>query len=256
MNKKGKVGIFLLLLMTVLVLPLFAAEQPAGTVSTTVKATGVKGILQPTTTSLTQVSAYLPKLGVLLLILVIGALVAVGVVALVAAILKLIRLEKGAKKINVPEILKKGGIGLSLSELITGIIFFIIIIATLITALEFYGVGTAVLTSSILAYIPQAIAAVFILILGILVAILISGIIKLVGGNVKIAQSDTLGNVAKYAIIIFSTVIALKELGLGIILTDKSKDIIFAGVILSLALGFGLGLKDKANKFLDNVFKK
>ena len=256
MNKKGKVGIFLLLLMTVLVLPLFAAEQPAGTVSTTVKATGVKGILQPTTTSLTQVSAYLPKLGVLLLILVIGALVAMGVVALVAAILKLIRLEKGAKKINVPEILKKGGIGLSLSELITGIIFFIIIIATLITALEFYGVGTAVLTSSILAYIPQAIAAVFILILGILVAILISGIIKLVGGNVKIAQSDTLGNVAKYAIIIFSTVIALKELGLGIILTDKSKDIIFAGVILSLALGFGLGLKDKANKFLDNVFKK
>ncbi len=256
MNKKGKVGVFILFLMTVLVLPLFAAEQSAPAVSTTVKQAGIKGILQPTTTSLTQVSAYLPKLGVLLLILVIGALVALGVVALVAAILKLIRLEKGAKKINVPEILKKGGIGLSLSELITEIIFFLIIIATLITALEFYGVGTAVLTSSILAYIPQAIAAVFILILGILVAILISGIIKLVGGNVKIAQSDTLGNVAKYAIIILSTVIALKELGLGIILTDKSKDIIFAGVVLSLALGFGLGLKEKANKFLDNVFKK
>ena len=256
MNKKGKVGIFLLLLMTVLVLPLFAAEQPAGAVSTTVKATGVKGILQPTTTSLTQVSAYLPKLGILLLILVIGALVAVGVVALVAAILKFIRLEKGAKKINVPEILKKGGIGISLGELITEIIFFIIIIATLITALEFYGVGTGVLMSSILAYVPQVISAVFILILGILVAILISGIIKLVGGNVKIAQSDTLGNVAKYAIIIFSTVIALKELGLGIILTDKSKDIIFAGVVLSLALGFGLGLKGKAEDFLGKIFKK
>lgn len=256
MNKKGKVGVFLLLLMTVLVLPLFAAEQLAPAVSTTVKQAGIKGILQPTTTSLTQVSAYLPKLGVLLLILVIGALVAVGVAALVATILKVIQLEKGAKKLNVPEILKKGGIGLSLSELITEIIFFLIIIATLITALEFYGVGTGVLTSSILAYVPQVISAVFILILGILVAILISGIIKLVGGNVKIAQSDTLGNVAKYAIIIVCALIALKELGLGVILTDKSKDIIFAGVVLSLALGFGLGLKDKANKFLDNVFKK
>ena len=243
--------ILVVLLMSILALPVFAAEQTAA-----VPKTGIQSILEPAKLSTAQVSAYLPKLGVLLLILIIGALVALGVVALVSAILKLIRLEKGAKKINVPEILKKGGIGLSLSELITGIIFFIIIIATLITALEFYGVGTAVLTSSILAYIPQAIAAVFILILGILVAILISGIIKLVGGNVKIAQSDTLGNVAKYAIIIFSTVIALKELGLGIILTDKSKDIIFAGVILSLALGFGLGLKDKANKFLDNVFKK
>lgn len=257
MKKSGKVGILFSLLMTGLVLPLFAAEQSAQAVSTTVKQTGIiKGILQPTTTSLTQVSAYLPKLGVLLLILIIGALVAMGVVTLVAAILKLIRLEKGAKKINVPEILKKGGIGISLSELITEIIFFIIIIATLITALEFYGVGTALLTSSILAYIPQVIAAMFILILGILVAILISGIIKLVGGNVKIAQSDTLGNVAKYAIIILSTVIALKELGLGIILTDKSKDIIFAGVVLSLALGFGLGLKAKAEDFLSKIFKK
>jgi hypothetical protein len=239
-----------------LVLPLFAAEQSAPAVSTTVKQAGIKGILQPTTTSLTQVSAYLPKLGVLLLILVIGALVAVGITALAATILKVIQLEKGAKKLNVSEILKKGGIGISLSELITEIIFFIIIIATLITALEFYGVGTGVLMSSILAYVPQVISAVFILILGIFVAILISGIIKLVGGNVKIAQSDTLGNVAKYAIIILSTVIALKELGLGIILTDKSKDIIFAGLILALVLGFGLGLKGKAEDFLGKIFKK
>ena len=213
-------------------------------------------ILGPGKISLISVSAYSPKLGVLLLILIIGALAALGVATLVTAILKLIRLEKGAKKINVPEILKKGGIGISLSELITEIIFFLIIIATLITALEFYGVGTGVLMNSIFAYIPQVIAAMFILILGILAAILISGIIKLVGGNVKIAQSDTLGNVAKYAIIILSIVIALKELGLGIILTDKSKDIFFAGLVLALALGFGLGLKAKAEDFLDKVFKK
>ncbi len=257
MKKSGKVGILFSLLMTGLVLPLFAAEQSAPAVSTTVKQTGIiKGILQPTTTSLTQVSTYLPKLGVLLLILIIGALVAMGVVALVAAILKLIRLEKGAKKIKVPEILKKGGIGISLSELITEIIFFIFIIATLITALEFYGVGTVVLMSSILAYVPQVISAVFILILGILVAILISGIIKLVGGNVKIAQSDTLGNVAKYAIIIVSALIALKELGLAVILTDKSKDIILAGLVLGLALSFGLAGKEKAGKFLSGLFKE
>jgi len=187
---------------------------------------------------------------------VVGSLIALGIAGLVGLLLKTIQLEKGAKKIKIPEILKKGGIGLSLSELLTEIIFFVIIVATLITALEFYGVGTGVLMSSILAYVPQVISAVFILILGILVAILISGIIKLVGGNVKIAQSDTLGNVAKYAIIILSTVIALKELGLGIILTDKSKDIIFAGLVLALALGFGLGLKGKAEDFLGKIFKK
>jgi len=213
-------------------------------------------VLQPSGAALTQVGGYLPKLGVLVLILVIGSLVAVGIAALVSRILKLIKLEVGCKKIKIPEILKKGGIGFSLSELITEIAFFLMIIVTLITALEYYGVGTAGLTGQILTYIPQVIAAVFVLILGILSAIFISGIIKLVGGNMKIAQSETLGNIARYAIIIACALIALKELGLGVILTDKSKDITFAGIVLAAALGFGLGLKEKAGDFLSKIFKK
>jgi len=77
-------------------------------------------------------------------------------------------LEKSAKKINIPEILKKEGIGLYLNDLITEIIFFVIVVVTLITALQFYGVTTAVFTSQVLAYIPQLIASVFILVIGIL----------------------------------------------------------------------------------------
>ena len=212
--------------------------------------------MEPAKLSTAQVSGYLPKLGGLLLILVVGSLIALGIAGLVGLLLETIQLEKGAKKINIPEILKKGGIGLSLSDLITEIIFFVIIVATLITALEYYGVATATFTGQILAYIPQAVAAVFILVLGIFLSLLISGIITLVGGNVKIAQSAILGNIAKYAIIVVSGLIALKELGAGIILTDKSKDIIFAGLVLILALSFGLGAKEKAEKFLDTVFKK
>jgi len=191
-----------------------------------------------------------------LLILVIGALIAVGIAVLVERFLKVIQLENGAKKIKIPEVLKKGGIGLSLSELISEIVFFLIIIGTLITALEYYGVGTATLMGQVLAYIPHVIAAVFILILGIFAALLISGIIVLIGGNVKIAQATTLGHIAKYAIIIVAGLLALKELGLNVVLTNNSKDIILGSLALGLALAFGLGAKDKAGKFIDNVFKK
>ncbi len=213
-------------------------------------------VLDPFKLSFLKLGEYLPKLVGLLLILVVGCLIAVGIAALVARFLKIIQLEKGCKKIKIPEILKKGGIGLSLSELITEIVFFLIIIVTLITALEFYGLVTTVFVAQILSYIPHVIAAVFILILGILSAIFISGIITLVGGNVKIAQSDTLGNIAKYAIIIIAGLIALRELGLGVILTDKSNDIIFAGLVLGLALAFGLGAKERAGKFLGKLFKE
>ena len=212
-------------------------------------------VLDPFRASFVRLSEYLPKLCGLLAILVVGCLIAVGIAVLVARLLKIIQLEKGAAKIKIPEILKKGGIGLSLSELITEIVFFLIIIATLITALEFYGLTTAPYIAQILVYIPHVIAAMFMLILGILLAIFISGVITLVGGNVRIAQSDVLGNIAKYAIIIMAGLIALRELGLWVILTDKTKDIILAGLVLGLALSFGLGAKEKAGKFLDKLFK-
>ena len=213
-------------------------------------------ILELVKASFVQAAGYLPKLAGLLVILVVGSLIAVGVVTLLRLILNFIKLEKGVKKIKVPEILKKGGIGLSLSELLSEIAFFLIIIVTLIVALEYYGLVTAPFITQILSYVPNVIAAIFILVLGMLVAILISGIITLVGGNVKIAQSELFGNIAKYAIIAISGLIALRELSNGIVLADKSKDIIFAGLVLGLALAFGLGAKDKAGDFLSKIFKK
>lgn len=238
-------------------LPVLAVEkQTVGKEAEVTQQAGAISILEPAKLSLTKLGGYLPKLGGLLLILVVGSLIALGITALVGAFLKFIRLEKGAKKIDIPEILKKGGIGLSLSDLITEIVFFLLIVVTLITALEFYGLATGPFISQILSYVPHVVAAVFILILGVLLAILISGIITLVGGNIKIAQTETLGSIAKYAIIIVAGLIALKELGLGVILTEKAKDIILGGLVLAFALAFGFGAKDKAEKFLNSVFKK
>ncbi len=254
MKKAGVVGMLLFFLLSAVAIPVFA--QGKGEAAATQEAGFQMTVLVPVKASLAKLGAYLPKLGGLLLILVIGALLAVGLAILVEQLLVFLRLEKGAKKIKIPEILKKGGIGLSLSELITEIVFFLIIIVTLITALEFYGLVTSPFVAQILTYIPHVIAAVFILILGILLAIFISGIITLVGGNVRIAQAETLGNIAKYAIIVVAGLLALRELGLGVILTDKSRDIIFGGLVLGFALAFGLGAKDKAGKFLNGTFKK
>ena len=198
MRKIGVVSVLLFFLLGAIAISAFAAKETGAA-----EETGLgMSVLSPARASLAKLNAYLPKLGGLLLILVAGSLIAVGIAALAGWLLGLIRLEKTAKKLGIPAVLRQGGIGLSLSALITEIIFFLIIIVTLITALEFYGLTTDPFTAQILSYIPHVIAAVFILILGILLAIFISGIITLVGGNVRIAQARSLGNIAKYAIII------------------------------------------------------
>jgi len=253
MKKVAVAGLLLFFLLSAVAIPVFAVKKEAEVV----QEPGFQAsVLAPAKASLAKLGGYLPKVGGLLLILVAGSLIAVGIAALAQWLLKVIRLEKLAKNVGIPEILKKGGIRLSLTGLITEIIFFLLIIVTLITALEYYGLATSPFTSQILSYIPDVFAAEFILILGILLAIFISGIITLVGGNVRIAQAQTLGNIAKYAIIIVVGLLALKELGFWVILTDKSSDIILGGLVLAFAIAFGSGARERAGRFLDGIFRR
>ena len=253
MKKVAVVGLLLFFLLSAVAIPVCAAKKEGEVV----QETGFQAsVLAPAKASLAKLGGYLPKVGGLLLILVAGSLIAVGIAALAQWLLKVIRLEKLSKNVGIPEILKKGGIRLSLTDLIAEIIFFLLIIVTLITALEYYGLATNPFTSQILSYIPHVVAAAFILILGILLAIFISGIITLVGGNVRIAQAQTLGNIAKYAIIIVAGLLALKELGFWVILTDKSSDIILGGLVLAFAIAFGSGARERAGRFLDGIFRR
>jgi len=257
------ISTFFVFLSGVLTVPLFAAEEEAAKASGAVVQSGVVGqtgiiqsVFDSVKISLTKLGAYLPKLGGLTLILIAGALVGLIAAVLVKKFLKIIRVEKLVQKLKISEILKNGGIKLPFSELIAEIVFFLIIIGTLIAALEFYGVATTPLMDKILSYIPNVVTAVFVLVLGGFLSVFVSGVITLVGENVRIAQSATLGHIAKYAIIIFVGLIALKELGLGVILTDNSSNIILGGLVLAFAVAFGLGAKEKAGNFLSNVFKK
>lgn len=254
-----KISTLRILLFTLIGLLVISAAYIAGSQKQLVPIQGTViplTTLEPAKAALLRLGGYLPKLGSLFLILVVGVLVAVGVAALVNWFLKVIRLDTGAQKIGIPGIFKKGNIGLSLKELLTEIVFFLIIIGTLITALEFYGLTTTPIISRFLSYLPQVMAAIFVLILGILLAVFSAGIVTLVAGNVKIAQAKTLGNIAKYAISVVAGLLALNILGLGVILTDKSKDIILGGLVFGLAIAFGLGLQDKVGEILDKVFKK
>lgn len=254
MKKKEAVGVLFFCVITFLVFPVFAQEEAAQ--QEAAQQTGIQAMVAPAQDSLAKLGGYLPNLAGVLLILIAGSLIAIGIAALLGWLFKLIQFESGAQKIKIPEVLKKGGIEISLSQLITEIIFFLTIILTLVTALQFSGLDTSVFISKILSYIPHVIGGVFILILGLLLGIFISGIIKLVGGNVRIAHADTLASIAKYAIIIVAALIALNELGLSVILTEKTKDIIFGGVVLAFALAFALGAKERAGQFVNKIFKE
>jgi len=101
-------------------------------------------------------------------------------------------------------------------------------------------------------WIPNLIAAILVAIFGMAAAEYVQLKIELI----KAKSSALVGNIAKILIIVFTAIIALKQIGLNLSLAENSVLIVLAGVMLALAIGFGLALKDELKPFIKDVKKR
>jgi len=184
------------------------------------------------------------------LVFVVGWLVAKLLMSLVTKLLKTIRLDSIAEETKIAEFLRKGGIKYTLSELLGVIVYWIIILGVLVSALDIMALaGVSAFLDRILAYLPSVIGAIIILILGIFIAAFVATVVRATTANVGVNQASLLAKIAQLAIIVFTVVIALDELKIGTVLVS-AMNIVLATVGLALGLAFGLGSKDVAGKLM------
>lgn len=200
--------------------------------------------------------AYLPRLGCALLVLIVGYILAIAARKVMAWLLKAIKFNKGARAIDLRGILAKGEIDTAPDVLLETLAFTAVIIATLITAANCFGVqGLKALVAPLICYVPSAAAATLVLILGTYLAIFLSGVARVIAGNAGLENPKIIGEIIRYAVLIFILVLALRQLGAGTLLIGKKREILFAATCFSLALAFGLGGKDKAGKLISRLFR-
>jgi putative Mn2+ efflux pump MntP len=134
-------------------------------------------------------------------------------------------------------------------------------LVTFVVAINAIGLTVAAdLLNRIVLYIPNVIAAVFILILGMFVATILKNIVRTAANNAGLAQSNLLGKAIEIVIMVFAIAIALEQLNIGAKIIELTISIILGAIGLGLALAFGLGCKDIAGKslaeFIDKLKKK
>ncbi|PIQ82069.1 MAG: hypothetical protein COV76_05480 [Candidatus Omnitrophica bacterium CG11_big_fil_rev_8_21_14_0_20_64_10] len=170
--------------------------------------------------------------------------------------LKAIRLDELSQKIRVADVLEKGEIKYTLSELLGVLLYWVVILATLLAALNVLGLTAAAdLLERILSYVPSVLAGVIVLVLGLFFASLLSGIVQTAAANAGVAQAKGLGQIARVAVIIFAAAIALDKFFSSVII-QTTFTIVITGVVLAAALAFGLGCKDWAGKTLNDFVSK
>jgi len=217
-------------------------------------ATAENLIVQPVREMLTKIMAYLPVLLGALLILIVGWLVAKAVRRLVDLLLKVTRFDTLADKTGITEVLRKGDLKISAREVISGLVYWLIILMVLVMAVDALGLPkSSDILAGLFAYVPKVIAALLVLVVAMFLASFVSGIVQTAAGNANLPRPEIFAGISRWAIIIFAITISLGELGIGTLLVTTTFNIILGGVCLALALAFGLGGKDAAARYLEEL---
>jgi hypothetical protein len=214
-------------------------------------------IAEPVRQMLTRILAYLPILLGALIILIVGWLIAKAIRGIIDWLLKVVRFDTLADKAGISEILRKGDLKISAREVVSGIVYWLIIIMVLVMTVEALGLPKASdVLESLFAYVPNVIAALLVLVVAMFLASFVSGIVRTAAGNANLPKPQLLAGICRWAIIIFAVTIALEQLGIAPLLVSATFNIILGGIVLALALAFGLGGKDAAAKYLEELRKK
>lgn len=214
-------------------------------------------LLEPARTVLSQIGQFLVNILLVLIILIIGWLISKLIRTIVTKALRAVKLDELSDRIELEALLEKGGISYSLSELVGIICYWLAMLVTFMVAINSIGLTIAAdLLNKVVLYIPNVIAAIFILILGMFAATILRNIVLTAANNAGLSQGKILGKVAEVVIAIFAIFMALEQLNIGIRITELTLAIVLGAIGLGLALAFGLGCKDIAGKFVDDFVDK
>lgn len=210
-------------------------------------------ILDPISATLVQLAEYLPAILGALLILMIGWIIAKLIQRVVTNLLTLIRIDAAAEHAGLTTFLRKGEIKESASDLLGKLVYWLIMLIVLVTAVNALGLTTASqLLDKVFLYVPNVIAAVFVIILGTFLAAIVSGIVLTGSANAGLKNAKLIADSSRIAIIVFASIIALDQLGIETNLLVSTFSIIVAGIALAFGIAVGLGAKDQVAKYLND----
>lgn len=214
-------------------------------------------IVDPVRELVVKVASFVPTLLGVLAILIIGPIVARLLSQGVHRLLKVLKFDKIADETGLSHIFHKGGMKHSVSDGVSRLIYWVFVVIFILITVK--TMGLTIVSDSVdrlTAYFPHILAAVVIIVLGIILAKVISSLIYFVASYMDLPKPKMLERIARWAVVVYAAMTSLEELGLGSLLMGTSFQMIFGAVCVAFALAYGLGGRDAAAKHLEKYTKK
>jgi hypothetical protein len=209
--------------------------------------------------SLTEFGAtaavFLPSLMATLVILGVGWLVSRLVAAVSERLLVQLRLDRAAARLGVSETLREAGVSVPLSHIVARIIFWILMLTFLLSAVETLGLSAVTATiDRLIAFLPNVIAAGLIFVLGLLLARLVRNLVSSGAAAAELDQAPRLGSLAEIVVALVVGVVALEQLGIETQMVVTVVTAVVGAVAVTVGVAFALGARPVITHILAGHF--
>lgn len=203
-----------------------------------------------------NVAGFLPRLIAALVIFIVGWLVAVLIGKLAWHIIRTIQLDRGLESIGFKRIWERSGYKLDSSYFFYELVKWFFIVVFLMVATDILGLNKVTdFLGNVVYFLPNVFIATFIILIGVMLSRFLQSVVVGSVRAAELASANLLGSVTKWAVLIFSWLVALEQLNVaGEIIRIVIMGVVAAGA-LALGLAFGLGGRDHADDFLAKMRK-
>ena len=204
-----------------------------------------------------EIAIFFPKLMAALLLLLMGWILARVARAGVERLLDMPQFRSLADRSGLEALAKSGGMPISLATVISEIVYWLVLLVMAVSITNSLGLpALASLLNRAVMYLPNALVAIVILVLGTLLARLVNRLVFAWLSGMKIPNALNVSTISEYAIQVFAFFLALEQLAIGTQLLTAAFSIAFGGLVFALALAFGLGGKNWAAAKIEAWDKK
>jgi len=201
--------------------------------------------------------ASLPDVFIALSVLVVGYLIAMFVRKLSFNLFKKLKFDCVAERIHLDKKIIAIGIKQTPSALLAGLFFWLIMLFTLITAAEYAGLNGFVNTLTTIAmYIPNLMAALIILVVGLFVAHFIRNALQSALKHFIPAAAKLVASFVYGLLVVIIVLTVLEQLAFDTHLIQMLIMVTFTGFALAVALAVGIGSAPQLKKILSSYYLK
>ncbi len=203
--------------------------------------------------SLKDVANYVPEVVGALVVILVGVLVAWAIKTVVVKGLRFVKVKPYTDAIGLNKVFKTKE---DLVELLGDLVKWVIVIIFLVPALNILGLADVNdLVKSVVAYLPQVIVAVVILMVGAVLADLASRAVEATAQTIGAKTAAMVADVTRWAVMVFAILIALDQLGIASGIINTLVTGLVALIAIAGGLAFGLGGQDAAKDFVERMRK-